>query len=497
MRADIVDLPALGSKRAEKRVLLVHSPIDSASYADARQHYAPSAGLIALQTFLGKRCANTRVDLLDGALLPKAAIIDAIRRQRPNVVGQSVQQLSYANALDIARVAKEVGALSVFGGQHATQLAGEIVANQHTIVDAVIRHDGEIPLALICQGVPIAQIANATYWADGVHHNAAVEWNLDMYPAPEYGGVDLTPYIDCYTSRLSFGTPHTFLRTHSHRGCGNRNGTHACDFCGRADIAVRFKTPGKFVDELGELRQRWGADAVFDTGDDIAYSVPWLREVAERVEASGLLLELGCFGRACRLRDPEVAHLLKRIGVTNIIIGFESGDPDLLRRCGKGGVTPEDNLLAAANLFDNGIDVCASYVIGLAGESEVSLRKTFENAQRLLDLALKRLGRKPYELVANFFEPSPGSPAFRRLKQAYPEKYEGTDMIDLEEAQADYFRIHWNLPSESSVSEFRSWLVEWGRRLNSLTVEADHQGFRKDEVRAQVENRVADGGMAA
>ena len=496
MRAGNV-LPVLGSKGTEKRVLLVHSPIDSVNYADARQHYAPSAGLIALQTFLGKSCANTRADLLDGALLSKSAIIDAIRRQRPHVVAQSVQQLSYSNSIDIGRTAKEVGALSVLGGQHATQLAGEIVANQHEFVDAVIRHDGEIPLAQICQGVPIAQIANATYWANGVHHNAAVEWDLDKYPAPEYGGVDLKPYTDCYTSRLGFSTPHTFLRTHSHRGCGNRNSSHACDFCGRADIAVRFKTPRKFVSELIELRDRWGADAVFDTGDDIGFSLQWLREVADLVESSGLRIDVGCFGRACRLRDPEVARLLHRIGVTNIIIGFESGDPALLRGCGKGGVTPEDNLLAAGNLFDQGIDVLASYVLGLVGETEASLRKTLDNAECLLDLAQKRLGRKPYELVANFFEPSPGSPAFRRIKKAYPDKYEGADMIDLAELQADYFRLHWNLPSESSIREFRSRLVEWGGRLNSLTVEADSQGFRRDEVRTLAESGVSGGGLAA
>ena len=232
MRAGNFDLPILGSKRTEKQVFLVHSPVDSATYADARQHYAPSGGLIALRTFLGQSCKNVNTELLDGALLPKSEIIDRIRRERPGVVGQSIQQISYGNALDIATAAKEVGAISVFGGQHATQLADEILANQYTIVDAVIRHDGEIPLALICQGVPVAQVANATYWDDGVHHNAAVEWNLGIYPAPDYGGVDLKPYIECYTRRLRLDTPHTFLRTHSHKGCGNRNGTHACYFCG-------------------------------------------------------------------------------------------------------------------------------------------------------------------------------------------------------------------------------------------------------------------------
>lgn len=490
-------LPVLGSKKPEKRAFLIHSPVDSAVYADSAQHYAPSGGLIALQSFLKSSCRHVSSEILDGALLSKSAIIEKIQRERPNFVCQSIQQTSYPNVIEIATVAKAVGAMNVVGGQHATQMASEIVANRHSIVDAVIRHDGEIPLAMICAGVPIAQVANATYWNDGVHHNEAVEWDLDTYPAPDYSQVDLKPYIDTYSSRLGLSSPQTFLRTHSHRGCGNRNGSHACYFCGRADKLVRFKTPEKFVNELVDLRQRWGADAVFDTGDDIAFSVAWLRDVAERIEACGLRLDIGCFGRTCRLIDPEVAHLLRRMGVTNIIIGFESGDADTLRGCGKGGVTPEDNLAAAGNLFDNGIDVLASYVLGLPGENEDSLRRTYENAQRLLELATRRLGRPPYELVANLFEPTPGSPAFRRIKETFPERYVGVDVIDLAQLQEDYFRSHWSLPTESSVKEFRGLLVEWGGRLNSLTVEADPQGYRAEESARRTVNAVSGSQRAA
>jgi radical SAM superfamily enzyme YgiQ (UPF0313 family) len=463
-------------------VWLIHTPIDSTKYADARQHYAPSAGLVALRTFLYQSCPDVTVEFLDGTFLSTDQIIDGIRRHRPEIVGQSIQQISYPNALAIASAAREVGAMNVFGGQHATQLAPEIISNQHRIVDVVIRHDGEIPLAMLCRGVPVSQIANTTYWDSEVRSNLAVDWNLDVYPAPTYGGLDLSPYVNCYSTRLRFEPPKLFLRTYSHKGCGNRNGSSCCYFCGRADRSVRFKTPEKYVRELLELQDRWGAHAAFDTGDDIAYSKSWLEAVARAIERSGLHLELGCFGRTCRLLDPEIAPLLRRMGVTNIIIGFESGDPQVLGSCGKGRVSPEDNLIAAGNLFDSGIDVCASYVIGLPEESQNSLSRTYENAQMLLDLARKKLGRPPFELVANLFEPSPGSPAFSKIKSYYPEKYAGRDLLDLEEVQSDYFRSHWNLPTSEAVADFRAFLVKWGDRLNHLTEESDHQGFRNREV---------------
>jgi anaerobic magnesium-protoporphyrin IX monomethyl ester cyclase len=487
--------PLFASK--QKKLLLVHSPIDATNYADAKQHYAPSQGLIALRTFIRQSCPDVEVQFLDGTFLDTDTIIKCILRDRPDWVGQSIQQLSYGQALAIARAAKESGARNVFGGQHATQLAAEIMANQHDIVDVVIRHDGEIPMAMLCHDVPYSQIANATYWDGAVSHNFAIDWKLDIYPLPDYDGIDLAPYVECYTRRLQLPSPRTFLRTHSHKGCGNRYGSHACYFCGRADRSVRFKDPSRYVRELIELRSRWGAGSVFDTGDDIAYSKAWLESVARQIEHSDLELDLGCFGRTCKLVDPEVPQLLRRMGVSNIIIGFESGDPAVLNRCGKGGVTPEDNLVAAANLFDSGIDVCASYVIGLPGENEATLRRTYENAQQLLDVAQKRLGRRPYELVANFFEPSPGSPAFRRVKQANPEKYEGQDVLDLEEVQYDYFKSHWALSSPSAVREFRRLLVEWAMRINSLTAESDSQGFRAEEVTRGTERDRRIGGAAA
>jgi radical SAM superfamily enzyme YgiQ (UPF0313 family) len=402
------------------------------------------------------------------------------------LVGVSVQQVTYGNSLDIAAKAKAVGAEVVFGGHHATQLAREMMENQHYLVDAVVSNDGEIPLRLIAQGFDFRDIPNLTFWDDGVIQNAVTEFALDQFLPPDYSGLDLIPYAERYSKRLGWSEPRIFLRTNSHKGCGNRFNSNACYFCGRADKSVRFKSPAKFVQELTKLKQRWGASEVFDVGDDIAFRDEWLRETAERIEAEGLELPLGCFGRAARLRNAGTARLLLRMGVSSVIIGFESGDPTLLSRCGKGTITPQDNLVAARNLFDLGIDTVASYVIGLPGENESSLRRTYDNAANLVAVAKRHLGRAPYELVANLFEPSPGSPAFCRMKQVFPMKYLGQDRLDLATCQADYFRAHWGFVTDEEVEGFRQLLVRWGTRINALITEADCQGFRVDEVKVRV-----------
>lgn len=481
MSNDVVrQLCHFGPDRSSK-LILAHAPIDR-RYQDASQHYAPSLAMMALKTAVYVGAPHVATTVLDGTQICLDEIISEIKGTSPHLVGVSIQQISYDNALRIAAIAKEVGATVIFGGQHATQLATEIIENQHHLVDAVVSNDGELPLVLICHGVPFEQIPGVTYWnGSSVRSNQAVQLGLEMYPAIDYNGVDLRPYTLRYTSRLHLAASRTFLRTYSHKGCANRYNSSACYFCGRADVGVRFKSPEYYFDELVALRDRWGAYEVFDVGDDIAYSKSWLRDLATLVETADFRLRIGCFGRACRLRDPEVASLLRRIGVTNVIIGFESGDDGILRNCGKGMITAADNFNAARNLFDEGIDVCASYVIGLPGETEESLQRTCENAKGVVDLARKHLGREPHELVANLFEPSPGSPAFNRVKHAFPEKYAGKDRLDLAEVQHDFFRVHWDLATPDAVNRFRTMLVTWATQINSLTVEADCQGFRTDE----------------
>jgi radical SAM superfamily enzyme YgiQ (UPF0313 family) len=471
----------VGLLERPREIFLIHAPI-SERYQDASQHYAPPAGLISLKTAVQRAVEGVDITVLDGTQVSLDSMIKAIVDVEPDLVGVSIQQLSYDNALSIAAVAKEIGSTVVFGGQQATQLAPSIIANRHEIVDAVVSHDGEVPLILMCNCAPFEYIPGLSYWRDGARENPSVPLALDALPWPDYDDISLQPYARCYTARRDLAQPGIFLRTYSHKGCGNRQNSSACYFCGRADRGVRFKSPRRFVGELLRLQERWGATEVFDVGDDIGYAKPWLSEVADLIVASGLSLKFGCFGRASRLRDPEVVQILQRMGVSNVVIGFESGDENLLNSCGKGNISPQDNLTAAQHLFDVGIDVCASYVVGLPGESECSLQHTFENAAELIELARERLGRAPYELVCNLFEPSPGSPAFCQLKRKFPAKYHNEDRIDLEEAQHDYFRSHWCFTSKDEVDDFRKLLVRWAKRINSLTTEADCQGFLATEM---------------
>ena len=136
---------------------------------------------------------------------------------------------------------------------------------------------------------------------------------------------------------------------------------------------------------------------------------------------------------------------------------------------------------AANLLFDNGIGITPSYVLGLPGESKRSLHNTVSHARALYELSVSKLGMPPGEMVANLLEPLPGSSAFEILEKYYPYKYFGEDELEMEMLQKDYFSLVFNLDARG-YEKFRTALREAGKEINQMTGFADPQGWLRNEM---------------
>lgn len=464
-------------------VCLVFTPIDP-HYQDALTHYAPPLGLVALANYLDRENPDCRVSILDGSVaFDQRQIEDFIVTERPDVVAQSIQLISYANCLRICQVVKDCGLTSVVGGHHATHMATKIVKNRPDLIDYVVVGDGEQAISALARGEGPNAPNTLRMHDNEVITNPIQSLRMSQLPILDYSTVDLAPY-KLNVSNSNFGLPvgASYLRMYSHKGCGNRHGTAACYFCGRADIGVRFKRPARFWAEFESLLNRFQASYVFDVGDDFLASLGWLKQVRDARPTSLPPYQFGIFGRANRV-SPEVAALLAEIGVTDVVIGFESGNESVLHRSGKAMTSPEVNHLAAQSLMSHGIDVTASYVLGLPGETRESLRDTVRSASSVAALAARYLGRPPREMVANLLEPSPGSPAFRDLERCYPAQYAHEDNLSLERMQFDYLRITFGLDSLRDVNRFRAALADTAREIHALVPFSDAQGWLDEELR--------------
>ena len=225
---------------------------------------------------------------------------------------------------------------------------------------------------------------------------------------------------------------------------------------------LRYKSPQKYVEELRET----GGQYFFDVGDDFLFDTNWLRMVAEIVRSSKLEFKIAAFGRIGNI-DDEVVSLLRQIGVYQLIVGFESGDCEVLQRC-KPGADPVEDLKKAELCLQSGVGICGSYVVGLPRETDESLERTVEHALRFWDLVEQNSMCSRSQVVANMIEVHPGSILFSLLKRVLPRKYECADELDIEGMQQDYYQEMFGL-TKKQAKQFRKDLLTKLNRINLLS----------------------------
>uniref|UniRef100_UPI004056DAC4 B12-binding domain-containing radical SAM protein n=1 Tax=Agathobacter sp. TaxID=2021311 RepID=UPI004056DAC4 len=462
-------------------IALIFTPIDY-YYKDADTHYAPPLGLVSIENYLHTH--NIESMILDGSVVfDQQQILDILGEQKPKFVGQSVQLISYKNALEIAKFVHSYGGINILGGHHATQMGEAIMKNKGHLIDYVIVGDGEEAWLKLVMGEEKTNIPNIVYAENHViHRNKVLEMDISQVPTLNYDRVDLAPYRDRLAQSNFSGKQYSnYLRFYSHKGCGNRKNSNGCVFCGRADLGVRFKSAEKYWDDIMHCVRDKHADYLFDVGDDLLFSKDILRQYLLRKPEWLPMSDMGIFGRANRV-DEEVAEMLHKLGVVDVVIGFETGDPEVMKLCNKSETSPEQNIYAAECLTKYGMDITASYVLGLPGETEKSLYNTVNNAKKVYDIINKTLGHPPKEFVANLLEPSPGSAAFRKIVQKFPEKYKDKDELDLEELQRDYFYCYFDINNSTEYHAFRKKLRWAAREIHSMVEFCDSQGWLQGEL---------------
>ena len=103
----------------------------------------------------------------------------------PDLVGITMSATEHSEGLEIARLAKAQGAVTVLGGYHPTAIPDELLS--HSQVDMVVRGEGEITMReLVEKGGPQG-VRGISYREDGqIIHNPDREFieDLDSLPFP-------------------------------------------------------------------------------------------------------------------------------------------------------------------------------------------------------------------------------------------------------------------------------------------------------------------------
>jgi hopanoid biosynthesis associated radical SAM protein HpnJ len=244
-------------------------------------------------------------------------------------------------------------------------------------IDFIIRREFDHQIVQYANGKPIEEIAGASYRRNGQVVNnpeAAPIENLDELPwvSKVYKrDLDVTrynvpfllnPFISFYTSR---GCPAlcTFClwpQTHS----GHRWRLRSAD-----DVAAEVRYALEAFPHIKEI---------FFDDDTFNYRKERTIELCRKLKP--LNFTWSCTSRVTT--DYDTLKAMKEAGCRLLIVGYESGDAQILKNIKK-GATLDMARRFTANCKKLGLLVHGDFIVGLPGETRDSIRRTIEFAKEL------------------------------------------------------------------------------------------------------------------
>jgi hopanoid biosynthesis associated radical SAM protein HpnJ len=246
-------------------------------------------------------------------------------------------------------------------------------------IDFVVRGEFDHPVVEYAQGRPLAGISGVSYRKNGeVVHNPA-------RPLLETEQLDRLPFAtEVYKRDLkieNYNIPfllHPYVSFYTSRGC-----PALCTFCHWPQTlsghAWRVRSTDNVVTEFRQAMKLFPQAKEFFFDDD-TFNIR-----KERVlEVCAKLKPLG-FRWSANARthgDYESLKAMADAGARLLIVGFESGDPQILKNIKK-GATVEMGRAFVKNCKKVGLAVHADFIIGLPGETKETIARTIDYAKEL------------------------------------------------------------------------------------------------------------------
>jgi hopanoid biosynthesis associated radical SAM protein HpnJ len=244
-------------------------------------------------------------------------------------------------------------------------------------IDFVVRREFDYQIPAYANGKPLEEIPGVSFRKNGeVVHNpdaSAIE-DLDALPwvTKVYKRVlDITrynvpfllnPFIALYTSRgcPALCTYCLWPQTHS----GHRWRLRSAD-----DVANECRYA---LEQFPQVKE------IFFDDDTFNYRRERTIELCRKLKP--LNFTWSCTSRVTT--DYETLKAMKEAGCRLLIVGYESGDPQILKNIKK-GATVEMAERFTANCKKLGLLVHGDFIIGLPGETRQSIRRTIDFAKKL------------------------------------------------------------------------------------------------------------------
>ena len=305
-------------------------------------------------------------------------------------------------------------------------------------IDFVVRREFDYQIASYAQGKPLEDLPGVSFRKNGsfIHNpeGPAVE-NLDELPwvtKVYQRDLDITRYNVPFLLN-------PFISFYTSRGC-----PAMCTFClwpqTHSGHRWRLRSSDDVVNEVRyALGQFPNIKEIFFDDDTFNYRKERTLDLCKKLKP--LNFTWSCTSRVTT--DYETLKAMREAGCRLLIVGYESGDPQILKNIKK-GATVDMAERFTANCKKLGLVIHGDFIIGLPGETPETIRRTIDFAKRLDNETIQVSIAAPY----------PGTEFHAQLQR---------DLIAIDGVMSD--ESGHQLPNFSYSGLNQADLVEWVERF--------------------------------
>jgi hopanoid biosynthesis associated radical SAM protein HpnJ len=283
--------------------------------------------------------------------------------------------------LDVATARKikeqKPATVVVLTGPHVSVLPEESLRFAAGAVDIVCRGEFDYSTKELCEGREWDRVDGISFLKEG-----QVVHTPDRPPIQD---LDALPFASQVYRRdlpiAEYIIPHfknPYVSIYSSRGCPSK-----CIYClwpqtfsGRT---MRTRSPQNVYEEvkwitenIPEMRELSFDDDTFTADREHA------RQVATLLKPLGISWTINARANC----DFETLRIMREAGLRHVVVGFESGNAQILKNIKK-GVTKEQAIQFTKDCKKLGLSVHGAFIMGLPGETRETIKETIEYAKQL------------------------------------------------------------------------------------------------------------------
>jgi hopanoid biosynthesis associated radical SAM protein HpnJ len=244
-------------------------------------------------------------------------------------------------------------------------------------IDFIVKREFDHQIASYAKGTPLSELPGVSYWKDGqIVHNpeGGVIENLDELP---WASKVYKRDLDFRNYNVPF-LLNPFISFYTTRGC-----PAMCTFClwpqTHSGHRWRLRSSDDVANECRWALENFpGLKEIFFDDDTFNYRKDRTIELCSKLKK--LNFTWSCTSRVTT--DYDTLKAMKEAGCRLLIVGYESGDQQILKNIKK-GATIDMAERFTANCKKLGLTIHGDFIVGLPGETRDTIRKTMDWAKKL------------------------------------------------------------------------------------------------------------------